>query len=66
MLYGNADQIVIALAHRVFPQIKEAPMIAGNCRTDPTREMLPHLKYLKELGFSAVMNFPKVGLIEGI
>ena len=65
MPYGDANQIVIDLAHRVFPQIQEAPMIAGICGTDPTREMRPYLKYLHELGFSAVMNFPTVGLIDG-
>lgn len=65
MPYGDANQIVIDLAHRVFPVIKETPMIAGICGTDPTREMKPYLKHLKELGFSAVMNFPTVGLIDG-
>lgn len=65
MPYGNANQIVIDLAHRVFPQIKEVPMIAGICGTDPTREMRPYLKGLYDLGFSAVMNFPTVGLIDG-
>ena len=62
MPYGNANQIVIDLAHRVFPQIKEAPMIAGICGSDPTREMRPYLKQLKDLGFSAVMNLT-VGLM---
>ena len=65
MPYGNANDIVIQLANRVFPQIKEAPMIAGICGSDPTREMKPFLKQLLELGFSAVMNFPTVGLIDG-
>ncbi len=65
MPYGNANQIVIDLAHRVFPQIQEAPMIAGICGSDPTREMKPYLKHLIDLGFSAVMNFPTVGLIDG-
>lgn len=65
MPYGNANDIVIQLANRVFPQIQEAPMIAGICGSDPTREMRPFLKQLIELGFSAVMNFPTVGLIDG-
>ena len=52
MPYGNANDIVIQLANRVFPQIKEAPMIAGICGSDPTREMKPFLKQLLELGFS--------------
>jgi predicted TIM-barrel enzyme len=65
MPYGDANQIVIDLANRVFPVIKETPMIAGICGTDPTREMAPYLKTLINLGFSAVMNFPTVGLIDG-
>jgi len=65
MPYGDANQIVIDLANRVFPVIKETPMIAGICGTDPTRDMRYYLKQLKELGFSAVMNFPTVGLIDG-
>lgn len=65
MPYGNANEIVIQLAHRVMPQINEAPMIGGICGSDPTREMKPFLKTLIELGFSGVMNFPTVGLIDG-
>lgn len=65
MPYGDANQIVIDLANRVFPVINETPMIAGICGTDPTREMRPYLKHLLDLGFSAVMNFPTVGLIDG-
>ena len=65
MPYGNANQIVIDLANRVMPVIKETPMIAGICGTDPTREMAPYLKDLIHLGFSGVMNFPTVGLIDG-
>lgn len=65
MPYGDANQIVIDLGNRVFPVIKDTPMIAGICGTDPTREMRPYLKQLQELGFSAVMNFPTVGLIDG-
>ena len=65
MPYGDANQIVIDLANRVFPVIKETQMIAGICGTDPTRDMRYYLKQLKELGFSAVMNFPTVGLIDG-
>lgn len=63
--FGDANQIVIDLANRIMPVINETPMIAGICGTDPTREMRPYLKHLMDLGFSAVMNFPTVGLIDG-
>ncbi|MGI6596249.1 MAG: phosphoenolpyruvate hydrolase family protein [bacterium] len=65
MPYGDANQIVIDLANRVMPVVNKVPMIAGICGTDPTREMRPYLKHLLDLGFSAVMNFPTVGLIDG-
>ncbi|MGI6070485.1 MAG: phosphoenolpyruvate hydrolase family protein [Blautia sp.] len=65
MPYGNANDIVLQLADRVFPQIQEAPMIAGICGSDPTKVMDAFLKELIHLGFSAVMNFPTVGLIDG-
>ena len=65
MPYGDANQIVIDLAHRIFPVIKETPMIAGICGTDPNREMRPYLQHLQHLEFSAIMNFPTVGLIDG-
>lgn len=65
MPYGNANDIVIELANRVFPMIQEAPMIAGICGSDPTKVMEKYLKDLIDLGFSAVMNFPTVGLIDG-
>ncbi len=65
MPYGDANQIVIDLAHRIFPVIKETPMIAGICGPDPNREMRPYLQHLQHLGFSAIMNFPTVGLIDG-
>lgn len=63
--YGNANDIVFELASRVMPQIEAAPMIAGICGSDPTREMRPFFKHLIFLGFSGVMNFPTVGLIDG-
>ena len=62
---GNANQEVLELANRVLPIIKETPMIAGIYGSDPTRPMGPYLEDLKHLGFSAVMNFPTVALIDG-
>jgi predicted TIM-barrel enzyme len=65
MPYGNANDIVIDLAYRVFPSIKEAPVIAGICGSDPTKVMEKYLRDLKEIGFSGVQNFPTIGLIDG-
>jgi predicted TIM-barrel enzyme len=65
MPYGNANQIVKEMAFEVLPVVKQTPVLAGVCGTDPF--MLPRhfLQELKELGFAGVQNFPTVGLIDG-
>ena len=45
--------------------VKDTPVLAGVCGTDPFRLMPVFLKQLKEIGFSGVQNFPTVGLIDG-
>lgn len=52
-------------ASEVLPVVKETPVIAGVCATDPFRNIPAFLKQLKELGFAGVQNFPTVGLIDG-
>lgn len=65
MPYGDANQIVVEMARDVIPVVKNVPVIAGVCGTDPFRNMPRFLKELKELGFRGVQNFPTVGLFEG-
>lgn len=61
MPYANGNEILIQLAHQVLPFVKEVPMIAGICGSDPTRDMKMFLKELHSLGFSAIMNYPTIG-----
>lgn len=63
--YGDANQIVVEMASEVIPVVKNVPVIAGVCGTDPFRDMARFLKELKALGFRGVQNFPTVGLFEG-
>ncbi|TFG45444.1 MAG: phosphoenolpyruvate hydrolase family protein [Dehalococcoidia bacterium] len=65
MPYGDANQIVVDMAAEVLPVVKNTPVLAGVCGTDPFRLMPNFLKQLKEMGFSGVQNFPTVGLIDG-
>jgi predicted TIM-barrel enzyme len=64
--YGDANAIVVEMAHEVLPVVKETPVLAGVCGTDPFRLMPVFLRQLKELGFDGVQNFPTVGLFEGM
>ncbi len=63
--YGDANQIVVEMASEVLPVVKNTPVLAGVCGTDPFRLMPVFLRQLREIGFSGVQNFPTVGLIDG-
>jgi predicted TIM-barrel enzyme len=63
--YGDANAIVVEMAAEVLPIVRETPVLAGVCGTDPFRLMPVFLRELAELGFSGVQNFPTVGLIDG-
>jgi predicted TIM-barrel enzyme len=65
MPYGDANAIVVEMAAEVLPVVRETPVLAGVCGTDPFRLMPVFLRQAKEIGFSGVQNFPTVGLIDG-
>ena len=66
MPYGDANAIVMEMASEVLPVVKNTPVLAGVCGTDPFRLMPVYLKQIKEIGFSGVQNFPTVGLCDGL
>src|SRR6478752_8498970 len=53
------------MAREVLPVVKDTPVLAGVCGTDPFRIMSLFLRDLQAMGFSGVQNFPTVGLIDG-
>jgi predicted TIM-barrel enzyme len=65
MPYGDANQIVMDMAREVLPVVKNTPVLAGVCGTDPFRIMKHFLRDVQAAGFSGVQNFPTVGLIDG-
>ena len=65
MPYGDANAIVVDMAREVLPIVRDTPVLAGVCGTDPFRMMRVFLPQLKEMGFDGVQNFPTVGLIDG-
>ncbi|HUU68294.1 MAG TPA: phosphoenolpyruvate hydrolase family protein [Planctomycetota bacterium] len=66
MPYGDANAIVMEMAGEVLTIVKNTPVLAGVCGTDPFRLMPVFLKQVKEAGFSGVQNFPTVGLCDGL
>jgi predicted TIM-barrel enzyme len=65
MPYGDANQVVMDMAREVLPVVKNTPVLAGVCGTDPFRIMKLFLREVQAVGFSGVQNFPTVGLIDG-
>jgi len=63
--YGDANAIVLDMAREVLPVVRDTPVLAGVCGTDPFRQMPVFLAELIRLGFAGVQNFPTVGLIDG-
>ncbi len=65
MPYGDANAIVVEMGSEVLPVVRDVPVLAGVCGTDPFRMMRVFLPSLRAMGFDGVQNFPTVGLIDG-
>jgi predicted TIM-barrel enzyme len=53
------------MAREVLPVVRNTPVLAGVCGTDPLRLMERFLAEVKAAGFAGVQNFPTVGLFDG-
>jgi predicted TIM-barrel enzyme len=65
MPYGDANAIVLEMGQEVLPIVRDTPVLAGVCGTDPFRLMDVFLRQVLDAGFAGVQNFPTVGLIDG-
>ncbi len=65
MPYGDANQIVMDMAGEVLTVVRDTPVLAGVCASDPFRQMDLFLDEIKSIGFAGIQNFPTVGLIDG-
>ena len=65
MAYGDANRIVAEAGTKILPLLRDIPVFAGVCGTDPFRVMEVFLKRLKKQGFAGIQNFPTVGLLDG-
>jgi predicted TIM-barrel enzyme len=65
LAYGNANDIVVEMAHEVLPVVQSTPVLAGVNGTDPFMIRDRFLRQLKDMGFAGIQNFPTVGLFDG-
>ncbi len=66
MPYGDANAVVVEMAGEVLPVVKNTPVLAGVCASDPFRLIDKFLDQLRQIGFAGIQNFPTVGLIDGV
>ena len=66
MPYGDANAVVMEMAGEVLTVVKDVPVLAGVCASDPFRQMKWFLRQVQDIGFAGVQNFPTVGLIDGV
>ncbi|MCR5175677.1 MAG: phosphoenolpyruvate hydrolase family protein [Anaerovibrio sp.] len=65
--FGNNNEQVMEMGTReIFPVVRDdIPMLFGLMATDPTIQMYDYLNKIKENGFSGIVNFPTIALIDG-
>lgn len=66
LAYGDANAVVMDMAHEILPVVDRTPVLAGVNGTDPFRLIDVFLDDIKRIGFAGVQNFPTVGLIDGV
>lgn len=67
LCFGNSNQIVTDFAAReLIPLIQEVPILFGLNASDPTIDLQEYICNIQNLGFSGIVNFPTVGLIDGV
>jgi len=66
MPFGDANAMTLELAREIIPQLKNVPFIGGICGTDPFRYMPGYLQELRNNGVAGIMNWPSIGLIDGM
>lgn len=65
--YFNANDLVMDFALKeILPAIKNVPVIFGLCATDPTISIDLYIDKIRKSGFSGIVNYPSVGMIDGV
>ncbi|MBD0734720.1 phosphoenolpyruvate hydrolase family protein [Streptomyces sp. CBMA29] len=63
---ANANDVMLQLGReRIFPVVRDTPVIGGVYAQDITRDMDDLLDEMAATGYSGVINFPTVGRIDG-
>ena len=65
--YGSNNDTVMGLGTReLLPIIQNVPVLFGLFASDPFIQLYDYLKEIKRNGFSGIVNFPTISLIDGV
>ena len=66
LCYGNNNDQVMEIGQReLLPILADKPLIFGLLANDPKIQLYDYLKEIKKNGFSGIVNFPTISLIDG-
>lgn len=64
--YGDSNAMVMDMGCReLLPIMKEVPVLFGLFASDPNIHLYEYLKEIKAIGFSGIVNYPTLTLIDG-
>ena len=66
LCYGNSNDMTMELGTReLLPIISEVPLLFGILANDPLINLYDYIQVIKGQGFSGLVNYPTVALIDG-
>lgn len=66
LCYGNSNSIVMNMGqNELLTIIKDKPVLFGLFASDPMINLYDYLQQIKESGFSGIVNYPTLSLIDG-
>ncbi|MCF2707466.1 phosphoenolpyruvate hydrolase family protein [Arcanobacterium haemolyticum] len=66
LCYGDSNMIVEEFGSReILPMIDDTPVFFGLSASDPNIHLPDYISHIAELGYSGVVNYPTLSLIDG-
>ncbi|WP_432748510.1 phosphoenolpyruvate hydrolase family protein [Pectinatus frisingensis] len=64
--YGNSNDLIMEIGSReILPMLKTVPVLFGLFASDPFINLTEYIKKIKRAGFSGIVNYPTLSLIDG-
>lgn len=66
LCYANSNDMVMEYARTELLRYTDStPVFFGLNATDPTKEMYQYIREIRDAGFSGIVNYPTIGMIDG-